>query len=108
MSLEVGGGEPLGQNDNACFRKTKPQLNYMDTRGIMDRRLVQQKKGLLTDAEIQKMVTEWRDERGESDLDRATIDREVKTMEEKLTKYNVSTLGEAPTQRDDVSFRILV
>ncbi len=74
----------------------------------MDRRLVQQKKGLLTDAEIQKLVTEWWDECGESDLDRAMIDREVKIMEEKLTKYNVSTLGEVPTQRDDGSFWILV
>ena len=33
----------------------------MDIKKIMDRRLVQQKKGLLTDAEIQKLVTEWQD-----------------------------------------------
>ena len=55
----------------------------MDVRKILDKRSVQQKKGLLTDAEIQKLVTEWQDERGEEDLDQATIDREVKTMEEK-------------------------
>ena len=67
-----------------------------------------QKKGLLTDAEIQKLVTEWQDERGEEDLDQATIDREVKTMEEKLNKYNVPPLGDIPTRRDDGSFRILV
>ena len=72
----------------------------------MDRRSAQQKKGLLTNAEIQ--VTEWQDERGEAELDQATINREVKTMEEKLNKYNVPTLGEVPTQRDDGSFRILV
>jgi hypothetical protein len=29
-------------------------------------------------------------------------------MEEKLNKYNVPTLGEVPTQREDGSFRILV
>jgi hypothetical protein len=40
----------------------------MDIRKIMDKRSVQQKKGLLTDAEIQKLVTEWQDERGEEDL----------------------------------------
>ncbi len=74
----------------------------------MDRRSVQQKKGLLTDAEIHKLVTEWQDERGESELDQATIDREVKTMEEKLNKYNVPTLGDAPTQREDGTLRILV
>jgi hypothetical protein len=80
----------------------------MDIRRIMDRRSVQQKKGLLTDAEIQKLVTGWQDECGKADLDQATIDREVKTMKEKLNKYNVVTLGEAPTQREDGSFWILV
>ena len=66
----------------------------MDIRKIMDRRSVQQKKGLLTDAEIQKLVTEWKDAREEAELNQATIDREVKTMEEKLNKYNVATLGD--------------
>ena len=85
------------------------QLHYMDIMRIMDRRLVQQKKGLLMDAEIQKLVTEWQDERGEADLNRTTINREVKTMEEKLNKYyNVSTLGKVTTQQEDRSFWILV
>ncbi len=44
--------------------------------------------------------TEWQDERGEEDLDQITIDREVKTMEEKLNKYNVPPLGEVPTQQE--------
>ena len=71
--------------------------------------MVQQKKGLLMDAEIQKLVTEWQDERGEADLNRTTINREVKTMEEKLNKYyNVSTLGKVTTQQEDRSFWILV
>ena len=51
QSLEERGGQPLGQQDNACFRKRKSQLNYMDIRKIMDKRSVQQKKGLLTDAQ---------------------------------------------------------
>ena len=68
----------------------------MDIRKIMDRRTVQQKKGLLLDAEIQHLVSEWKDEQCEADLNQATIDREVKTMEEKLQKYNVATLGEVP------------
>ncbi len=46
--------------------------------------MVQQKKGLLTDAEIQKLVSEWQDEHCKADLNQATINREVKTMEEKL------------------------
>jgi len=65
----------------------------MDIKKIMDRRLVQQKKGLLTDAEIQKLVTGnrvagWS---REAELVQATIGRVVKTMEEKLNKYNLAT-----------------
>jgi hypothetical protein len=80
----------------------------MDIRKLMDRHLAQQKKGLLMDAEIQKLVTEWQDVRGKAELDQETIDREVKTMEEKLNKYNMATLGKVPTQRKDGTFRILV
>ncbi len=74
----------------------------------MDRRAVQQKKGLLSDAEIQKLVMEWQDVQWEAELDQATIDREVKSMKAKLNKYNVATLGEIPTQRNNGAFRILV
>ena len=74
----------------------------------MGRRTVQQKKGLLMDAEIQKLVSEWQDERCEADLNQATIDREVKAMEEKLQKYNLAALGEVPPQYKDGSFCILV
>ena len=74
----------------------------------MDRQTVQQKKGLLTDAEIQKLVTRWQDKRCEADLDQEIIDREVKTMEKRLQRYNVATLWGVPPQQEDGSFRILV
>ena len=45
---------------------------------------------------------------GEVELDQTMINRDVKTMETKLNKYNVPTLGEMPTQRDDGAFRILI
>ncbi len=80
----------------------------MDIREIMDRQTVQQKKGLLTDAEIQKLVSGWQDERCGADLNQATINREVKTMEEKLQKHNVAMLGEVPPHCKDGFFRILV
>ena len=84
--------------------KKKSQLNYLDIRGIMERRSVQLKKGLLTDAEVWKLITERQDDREEAELDRATIDREIKIMEGKLTKYNVPPLGDIPTRWDDGSF----
>jgi hypothetical protein len=76
----------------------------MDIGKIMDRHVVQQKKGLLSDTEIQK----WQDVQGEAELNQATINREVKPMEAKLNKYNVTTLREIPTQCNDGAFRILV
>ena len=98
----------MGHINNACFRKKKSQLNYLDIRGIMERRLVLLKKGLLMDMYIRKLITEWQDEWEESELDRAMIDREIKTMEWKLDKYNVPPLGDIPTRWDNGSFRILV
>ncbi len=83
-------------------------MNYMDIKKIMDRRAVQQRKGLLSDVEIQKLITEWQDVREEKELDQATIDREVTTMEAKLKKYNVPALSDIPTQHKDGVFRILV
>ncbi len=62
----------------------------------------------MTDAEARKLVTEWQDDWEELELDRATVDREIKSMEEKLTKYNIPLLGDMPTKRDDGSFQILV
>ncbi len=74
----------------------------------MERRLVQLKKGLLTNMDTRKLITEQQDEWEESELDHATIDKEIKTMERKLDKYNVPPLGDIPTRRDNGSFRILV
>ncbi len=58
--------------------------------------------------EIQKLVTEWQDVQEEVELDQATIDGEVTTMEAKLKKYKVPALGDIPTQRKDEVFRILI
>jgi hypothetical protein len=67
----------------------------------MDRWSTQQKKGKLTDAEIKGLVNKWHDQRREGDLNKAVVDREMKTMEAKLEKYNVDQLGEIPIERED-------
>jgi hypothetical protein len=74
----------------------------------MDRRSTQQKQGKLTDAEIKGLVREWHDQRREGDLNKAVVDREMKTMEAKLEKYNVDQLGEIPIEREDRTMRIMV
>ncbi len=80
----------------------------MDIMKVMDRHSVQQKKGSLMDAEIKKLVTEWQNVCSEAELDQAMVNREVKTMEANLNKYNVTTLGVLPTKCGDGNFWILV
>ncbi len=81
--------------------------NYLEIKQIMDRRSTQQKQGKLTDAEIKGLVKDWHDQRREGDLNKAVMDREMKTMEAKLEKYNVDQLGEIPIEREDGTMRIM-
>jgi hypothetical protein len=83
-------------------------LNYLEIKQIMDRRSTQQKQGKLTDAEIKGLLKDWHDRRTEGDLNQAVIDREMKTIEAKLAKYNVDQLGEMPLKREDGTMRIMV
>ena len=75
------------------------RLTYEDIKQIMERRLVQQKRGILTKSEINRIVKDWGDQRAEEDLDNAAIKREVKRLEEKFKRYNVSELGSMSTEK---------
>ena len=57
---------------------------------------------------IKGLVREWHDQRREGDLNKAVVDREMKTMEAKLEKYNVDQLGEVPIESEDGTMRIMV
>ena len=100
-------GAPVGRNRDSSD-KSLATLNYLEIKQIMDRRSTQQKQGKLTDAEIKGLVKEWHDQRREGDLNKAVVDREMKTMEAKLEKYNVDQLGEIPIEREDGTMRIMV
>jgi hypothetical protein len=84
------------------------KLNYMDIKLLLDRRIVKNKRGSLTEREIQMLVKDWHDRRSERDLRQETIEMETKSMEKKLRKYNVELLGEMPLEREDGTMRILV
>jgi peroxiredoxin family protein len=98
---------PVGRNRDSS-RQSLAKLNYLEIKQIMDRWSTQQKKGKLTDAEIKGLVNEWHDQRREGDLNKAMADREMKSMEAKLEKYNVDQLGEIPIEREDGTMRIMV
>jgi hypothetical protein len=98
---------PVGCNRDSS-EKSLATLNYFQIKQIMDRRSTQQKQGKLTDAEIKGLVKDWHDQRKEGDLNKAVVEREMKTMEAKLERYNVDQLGEIPIEREDGTMRIMV
>ena len=55
----------------------------------MDKKLAMQKKGILTDQEIKKIVDKWKDKGEEEELDSKIIEKEVERLENKLQQYNV-------------------
>ena len=70
-------------NKNKRHRYEVPRLSYEDIKQIMERRLAQQKRGILTKSEINHIVKNWGDQRAEEDLDKAAIKCKVKRLEKK-------------------------
>jgi hypothetical protein len=77
------------------------KLNCMDIKLLLDRRIAKNKKGSLTDREIQLLVKDWHDRCSEGDLQQETIEMETKSMEKKLRKYSMEQLGEIPLEQED-------
>jgi hypothetical protein len=84
------------------------KLNYTDIKLLLDRRIVKNKRGSLTERKIQMLVKDWHDRHSEGELRQETIEMKTKSMEKKLRKYNVEQLGEMPLEREDGTMRILV
>jgi hypothetical protein len=72
------------------------KLNYLEIKLLLDRCIVKNKRGSLSEREIQTLVKDWHDRRSEGDLQQGTIEMETKSMEKKLRRYNVEQLGEMP------------
>jgi hypothetical protein len=52
------------------------KLNYMQIKQLIDRKVVENKRGTLTQREIQKLVQELHDRQQESKLKQGTAERE--------------------------------
>ncbi len=100
-------GQSIGQPIKGGKGKLA-KLNYIDIKLLLDRRTVKNKKGSLSEKEIQILVKDWYDRQAEEDLRQETIEMETKAMENKLKRYNVEQLGEIPVDREDGMMRILV
>ena len=73
-------------NSTNGHRYEVPRLSYEDIKQIMERRLAQQKRGILTENEINHIVKDWGDQRAEEDLDKAAIKRKVRRLEKKFKR----------------------
>jgi hypothetical protein len=93
-------GQPLEQSIYGNKGKLA-KLFYMDIKLLLDRPIVKNKRGSLTERENQTLVKDWHDRRLEGDLRQETIEMETKSMEKNIRKYNVEQLGEMPLEQED-------
>ena len=92
-----------------CARKGNlAKLNYMEIKQLIDRKVIENKKGMLTQGEICQLVKDLHDQRQEDKLEQGTADKEMEAMQRKIQHYNVEQLGGIPPERDNVAMRILV
>jgi polyhydroxyalkanoate synthesis regulator phasin len=92
-----------------CARKGNlAKLNYMEIKQLIDRKVIENKKGTLTQGEIRQLVKDLHDQRQEDKLEQGTADKEMEAMQRKIQHYNVEQLGGIPPERDNGAMRILV
>jgi hypothetical protein len=80
-SFQSGG--PLGHSMFTSKGKLT-KLICMDIKQIFDRQIVQNKKGTLTNGEIQLLVKEIHDRQQEGELQQNTVDMEMKSLQRKI------------------------
>jgi hypothetical protein len=83
-------------------------MNYIEIKKLIERRTLVNKKEKLTDDKIKTLVKEWHDHRAETNLNQETVEREIRSMEKSVAKFNVEQLGSIPLEREDGAMRILV
>ncbi len=55
-----------------------PYMSYEYSRGLTEKKLVKQKKGLLSNQEVRQIVNKWKYEREEENLDPGVVEIEVR------------------------------
>ena len=101
-------GEGHTNNEQYNSRRKYGTLNFVDAKRLIERRQLQNKKGILSDEDIRVLAKQWQDQRTEGELNQQTVEMELSAMEKTLAQYNVEQLGEMPVVREDGTMRILV
>ncbi len=97
----------MGQSMYASRGKLA-KLNYMEIKQLLDRKVIEIKRGTLTNGEIKLLVQEIHDCQQESKLEHGTAEKEMEVMKKKILCYNVKQLEDIPNEREDGTMRILV
>jgi hypothetical protein len=84
------------------------KVNYMDIKQILDRKIIENKWGPLTNGKIHLLVQEIPNRQRESKLDLGTAERDMEAMQKKIERYNITQLGDIPMEREDGTMQILV
>ena len=66
-----------------------------------------QKRGYLTDREVQEAVAEIQDERLEEELDSEMISHEIKRLNEKIVKWSSNPVGSMTLEKEDGRARLV-
>ncbi len=93
---------------DACIFSSFSHLNYMQIKQLIDRKVVENKWGTLTQREIQNLVQELHDCQQERELEQGTAEKEMDAMQKKIQRNNVEQLVGILTEREDGLTRILV
>jgi hypothetical protein len=80
----------------------------MQIKQLIDRNVVENKRGTFTQREIQNLVQELHNCQQESKLEQGTAEREMDAMQKKIQCYNIEQLGSIPMERKDGTMRISV
>ena len=85
----------------------RKRMTYVEIKSVIERKLAHQKRGFLTDREIQETVADIQDERLEEDLDSEMIAQEIKRLNEKLLKWKSAPVGSMTLEKEDSRVRVV-
>lgn len=83
------------------------RLSYLDIKEIIERKLAHQKKGLLSQTELQEAVQDSKDAREESELDAEVVEREITRMNANLLRCNNDPVGSMTVGKEKGRVRVL-
>jgi hypothetical protein len=65
------------------------KLNYMEIKQLLDRKVIENKRGKLTNREIKLLVQEIHDRQWRSKLEHGTAEKEMEARKKKILHYNI-------------------